>query len=127
MAPALQKAIVVQQDGSVALREIAIPKPGPDDILVKVIAVAQNPADCGLGPLPITSVFLTDFQGRRHGMEGAPGPSPDATSRGSSRKSGQMFRKAFVPWANASPVWSTEASCSVSFFFHATAPTEKHP
>ena len=47
MAPIVQKAVVVQQDGSVALREIAVPKPGPDEILVKVVAAAQNPADCG--------------------------------------------------------------------------------
>ncbi|KAH9074733.1 dehydrogenase [Lactarius deliciosus] len=45
MAPALHRAIVVQQDGSVALREIPVPKPGPDDILVKVVAAAQNPTD----------------------------------------------------------------------------------
>ena len=46
MVPAVQKAVVVQQDGSVALREVAVLKPGPDEILVKVVAVAQNPADC---------------------------------------------------------------------------------
>ncbi|KAI0292281.1 chaperonin 10-like protein [Russula brevipes] len=45
MAPTIQKAIVVQQDGSVALREIAVPKPGPDEILVKIVAAAQNPTD----------------------------------------------------------------------------------
>ena len=47
MTPALQRAVIIQQDGSVALREIAVPKPGPDDILVKVVAAAQNPTDCG--------------------------------------------------------------------------------
>lgn len=47
MAPTVQKAVVIQQDGSVALREVAVPKPGPDEILVKVVAAAQNPADCG--------------------------------------------------------------------------------
>jgi NADPH:quinone reductase-like Zn-dependent oxidoreductase len=46
MAPTIQKAIVIQQDGSVALREIAVPKPGPDEILVKIVAAAQNPTDC---------------------------------------------------------------------------------
>lgn len=46
MAPALQKAAVVQPDGSVALREVAVPKLGPDEILVRVVAAAQNPADC---------------------------------------------------------------------------------
>ena len=47
MAPTVQKAVIVQQDGSVALREIAVPKPGPNEILVNVVAAAQNPADCG--------------------------------------------------------------------------------
>jgi NADPH:quinone reductase-like Zn-dependent oxidoreductase len=47
MAPTVQKAAVIQQDGSVALREVAVPKPGPDEILVKVVVAAQNPADCG--------------------------------------------------------------------------------
>jgi NADPH:quinone reductase-like Zn-dependent oxidoreductase len=47
MAPTVQKAVVIQHDGSVALREVAVPKPGPDEILVKVVAAAQNPADCG--------------------------------------------------------------------------------
>ncbi len=46
MAPTVQKAVVIQQDGSVALREVSVPKPGPDEILVRVVAVAQNPADC---------------------------------------------------------------------------------
>jgi hypothetical protein len=46
MAPTVQKAAVIQPDGSVALREVAVPKPGPDEILVKVVAAAQNPADC---------------------------------------------------------------------------------
>lgn len=45
MAPTVQKAAVIQHDGSVALREVAVPKPGPDEILVKVVAAAQNPAD----------------------------------------------------------------------------------
>jgi NADPH:quinone reductase-like Zn-dependent oxidoreductase len=43
--PTLQKAAVIQPDGSVALREVAVPKPGPDEILVRVVAAAQNPAD----------------------------------------------------------------------------------
>jgi NADPH:quinone reductase-like Zn-dependent oxidoreductase len=45
MAPTVQKAVIIQQDRSVALREIAVPKPGPDEILVKVVAAAQNPVD----------------------------------------------------------------------------------
>ncbi|KAI9464273.1 dehydrogenase [Russula earlei] len=45
MAPTTQKAAVIQRDGSVALHEIAVPKPGPNEILVKVVAATQNPAD----------------------------------------------------------------------------------
>ena len=30
----------------VEIREIDIPKPGPNDILVKVMAAAANPTDC---------------------------------------------------------------------------------
>jgi NADPH:quinone reductase-like Zn-dependent oxidoreductase len=47
MVPTVQKAAVIQQDGSIALQEVTVPKPGPDEILVKVVAAAQNPADCG--------------------------------------------------------------------------------
>lgn len=47
MATTVQKAAIIQPDGSVALREVAVPKPGPNEILVKVVAAAQNPADCG--------------------------------------------------------------------------------
>ncbi|KAI0272582.1 dehydrogenase [Gloeopeniophorella convolvens] len=45
MAPTAQKAIVVQEDGSLALREVPVPKPGPNEILVKIVAAAQNPTD----------------------------------------------------------------------------------
>jgi NADPH:quinone reductase-like Zn-dependent oxidoreductase len=59
MAPTVQKAAVIQQDGSVALREVAVPKPGPDEILVKVVAAAQNPADCGWEVSAV--IILCDF------------------------------------------------------------------
>ena len=63
MVPTLQKAIIVQQDGSVALREIAVPKPGPDEILVKIVAAAQNPTDCGWASSMIREmrVFIHPF------------------------------------------------------------------
>lgn len=44
MVSPTQKAIIVTGDGTV-LRDAAVPKPGPDDILVKVTAAAQNPTD----------------------------------------------------------------------------------
>lgn len=56
MAPTVQKAVVIQQDGSVALREVAVPRPSPDEILVKVAAAAQNPSDCGW---EVSTFFLT--------------------------------------------------------------------
>jgi hypothetical protein len=96
MAPTVQKAVVIQQDGSVALREVAVPKPGPDEILVKVVAAAQNPADCGWRLLLLytrllfNSDILRSCQGRVHCTASALERSLAATSQGLSRRSGQM-------------------------------------
>jgi NADPH:quinone reductase-like Zn-dependent oxidoreductase len=78
MAPTVQKAVIIQQDRSVALREIAVPKPGPDEILVKVVAAAQNPVDCECGGFSLCAfvqliVFLvlsgkTALYGKRAGV-----------------------------------------------------------
>ncbi|THH17162.1 hypothetical protein EW146_g3605 [Bondarzewia mesenterica] len=45
MSPSKQTAAVVGEGGTVVLKEIDVPKPGPGQILVNVVAVAQNPAD----------------------------------------------------------------------------------
>jgi hypothetical protein len=105
MAPTVQKAVVIQQDGSVALREVAVPKPGPDEILVKVVAAAQNPADCESYFLTIHIIcdyfFIQQYklnlsgfcQGRAHCGASALEQSPGATTRGLSRRSGRTSRK----------------------------------
>jgi hypothetical protein len=42
----LMKATVTTGDGSsVALKLVPVPKPGPGQVLVKIIAAAQNPSD----------------------------------------------------------------------------------
>ena len=43
---AMMKAIMTTGDGGIEFRETAIPKPAADEILVKVVAAAQNPTDC---------------------------------------------------------------------------------
>jgi NADPH:quinone reductase-like Zn-dependent oxidoreductase len=40
------KAVVTTGDGGVQLQDVDIPVPQPNQILVKVVAAAQNPADC---------------------------------------------------------------------------------
>lgn len=40
-----QKAFAVHEDGSTRVYERAVPKPGPDEILVKIKAAALNPID----------------------------------------------------------------------------------
>ncbi|KAJ8090398.1 hypothetical protein PM082_018994 [Marasmius tenuissimus] len=43
--PTQMKAVLTTGDGKVALRSISVPKPGPGQILVKVVAAAQNPSE----------------------------------------------------------------------------------
>jgi NADPH:quinone reductase-like Zn-dependent oxidoreductase len=45
MAPTKQKAVVITETGP-TLCLTDVPKPGPGQILVRVIAAAQNPIDC---------------------------------------------------------------------------------
>ncbi|KAJ7354453.1 chaperonin 10-like protein [Mycena albidolilacea] len=45
MLPTTMKALVTVGDGSFQLKEVVVPGPGADQILVKVVAAAQNPTD----------------------------------------------------------------------------------
>ncbi|KAI0059165.1 dehydrogenase [Artomyces pyxidatus] len=46
MAPTTQRAVVVAENGTVVLKDsIPVPKPGPNEVLIKVVAAAQNPTD----------------------------------------------------------------------------------
>ena len=45
MSPTKQKAVVVTETGP-TLGLADVPKPGPGQILVEVVAAAQNPIDC---------------------------------------------------------------------------------
>ncbi len=45
MAPIKQRAALVTESG-VTVGLVNVPKPGPGQILVKVVAAAQNPTDC---------------------------------------------------------------------------------
>jgi NADPH:quinone reductase-like Zn-dependent oxidoreductase len=44
--PKKQLAILVQADGSAILGLADVPECGPDEVLVKIDAAAQNPSDC---------------------------------------------------------------------------------
>jgi hypothetical protein len=46
MVPDTMKALVTVGDGSCQLQDVKIPSLGADQILVKVVAAAQNPTDC---------------------------------------------------------------------------------
>jgi hypothetical protein len=46
MAPSVMKAVVTTGDGKVTLKEVLVPKPKPTEVLVKVVAVGENPVDC---------------------------------------------------------------------------------
>ena len=43
---ATQKALLIpERQGNWELREVPIPKPGPDEVLVKIMSTALNPVD----------------------------------------------------------------------------------
>lgn len=45
MAPSKQRAVVINADGTVGLQEVDVPRPGKGEILIKIVAAAQNPTD----------------------------------------------------------------------------------
>lgn len=48
MSSSKMLAVVGDGKGSFSLKRVSIPQPGPNEVLVKVEAAAQNPTDCGL-------------------------------------------------------------------------------
>lgn len=54
MVPKTMKAIVSDGNGGLELKEgVDVPSPGPDEVLIKVAAAAQNPTDCANSILSI--------------------------------------------------------------------------
>ena len=44
--PTTMKALVTLGDGGFELKEVKTPSPAANQVLVKVVAAAQNPTDC---------------------------------------------------------------------------------
>lgn len=68
MAPSTQKALLLNAKlENFVVETIPVPKPGPGDILVKVRAVALNPADWkvhkGLVPVTFPAILGADVSG----------------------------------------------------------------
>ncbi|KAH9032322.1 hypothetical protein EDB84DRAFT_1562002 [Lactarius hengduanensis] len=97
MAPALQRAIIVQQDASVALHEILVPKPDPDDILVKVVTAAQNPTRASSSHGSGTSnCFPNQFLGKTAQYRKRTEAVSGCDLSGILEELGQTFRRSFV-------------------------------
>ncbi|KAJ7116394.1 chaperonin 10-like protein [Mycena epipterygia] len=70
-AQTMMKAVVTTGDGGVALRSVRKPQPGPTQVLVRVVAAAQNPPDhMKLGRLTEGVICGHDFAGRVEALGG---------------------------------------------------------
>ncbi|EGN93601.1 hypothetical protein SERLA73DRAFT_189314 [Serpula lacrymans var. lacrymans S7.3] len=60
------KALFTSGDGGFEINDIALPEPDPDEILVKVHSVMQNPTDC-MNPCftTISCIVFTLLHGRK--------------------------------------------------------------
>lgn len=67
MASSTMKAAVLASGGRLDLKDIDIPKPGPTEILVKVIAAALNPGDCAYLPSFAMNLMTDTRAGCREG------------------------------------------------------------
>jgi hypothetical protein len=70
-ARSTMKALVTLGDGGFELRDVPIPSIEPLQILVKVVAAAQNPTDCTSPPYPFVCMqmpagILTNVSQGRH-------------------------------------------------------------
>ncbi|KAI0067103.1 dehydrogenase [Artomyces pyxidatus] len=65
MAPSTHKAAVLSEDGTIIVKEVDVPKVGAGQVLVKVVAGAQNPSDwkTALGGKRYGAVIGNDFSG----------------------------------------------------------------
>lgn len=101
--PEKMKALVIQSKGSAIILEKPVPDIDPDEVLVRSIAVAQNPTDCYCTRScnhALSVSYLLNMQIST--MWATPARSSASTSPVSSSKSAALSRRSPSSWVTAS-------------------------
>ena len=60
--PTTHKALLLHQESTpYVLGEVPVPRPGPSEVLVKIMACALNPVDHTVAEPPYSKIFITSW------------------------------------------------------------------
>src|SRR3954468_17637013 len=97
-APATMQGVRVNADGSLAVVEMPVPKPGRDEVLIKVRAAGVNPVDWKAASSRVGQVPGTDACGAIDSLgEGVTGWKVGEAVIGFARQSGSYAEYALIP------------------------------
>jgi len=97
-APENMQAVRVNPDGSLSVTEMQVPKPGRDEVLIKVRAAGVNPVDWKIASARVGQVPGTDAAGVIDTLgEGVTGWQVGEAVLGFARRSGSYAEYALIP------------------------------
>jgi len=97
-APEKMKGVQIGAGGTLSVQEIAVPKPGAGEVLIKVRAAGVNPVDWKIAASRVGQVAGTDVAGVIDSLgEGVTGWKPGDQVLGFARQSGSYAEYAVIP------------------------------
>lgn len=97
-APEKMQGVVIGEGGTLSVQEIPVPKPGANEVLIKVRAAGVNPVDWKVAGRRVGQVAGTDVAGVIDTLgEGVSGWKPGDQVLGFARRSGSYAEYAVIP------------------------------